>query len=136
MYLKKYFTKSIIYYCLFEMARMFGRHVSLIPRFQRKFLRSCHYVILWLLLLPFYFYLLCFFLIYLLIDWKEISIRYVCCALLFVFQIATQSVHVFSNYFTQSKSCVIYGIDCIREYNWSVLNYNWQPRKIKYKLLK
>ena len=40
MYLKKYFTKIIIHYFLFQVALVFGRHVSLVPRRQRKFQRT------------------------------------------------------------------------------------------------
>ena len=57
-------------------------------------------------------FLFMFFFIYFLIDWKEISIRYVWCLLLFVFQISTQIVYMFSNYFTQSKCCVSCGFEC------------------------
>ena len=68
----------------------------------RNFLSS---TLLW------YFYLLCFP-IYLLINWKEISIRYAWCVLLFIFLISMQPVHEFSNYFTQSKCCVSCGSEC------------------------
>ena len=59
------------------------------------------YTILWLLFLFMFFF-------YLLMYWRENSIKYVWFVLLFVFQISTQSFYQFSNYF---KCCFSNGID-------------------------
>ena len=129
MYLKTYFTKIVIHYCSFEVARIFGRHRDFSGSFNglsllRDFVTFSFAVI--------YLFLM-FFFIYLLTDWKEISIRYVhiWSVLLFVFQISTQPFDEFSDYFTKSKLivCYVYNIFMIfilrTKVHQRVCNFFW-----------